>query len=151
MSTNNIALTGESDAVRKTADAILDEDLATINMPNLVFMGTSVSSGTGQAVVFATGLETEFGKIFQLTAGVSEEKSPLMREIDTHVAHRVDPRPRCRRRAVLHGPGARVSTGSGSLLFALGVLVCSRARGAAGDPVGRALGRRAAHGQGARR
>jgi P-type Ca2+ transporter type 2C len=82
MATNNIALTGESDAVRKTADAILDEDLATINMPNLVFMGTSVSSGTGKAVVFATGLETEFGKIFQLTAGVSEEKSPLMREID---------------------------------------------------------------------
>jgi len=83
MSTINIALTGESDAVRKTADPILEEDLDTINMPNLVFMGTSVASGNGQAVVFATGLETEFGKIFKLTAGVSEEKSPLMREIDT--------------------------------------------------------------------
>jgi len=82
MSTINIALTGESDAVRKTADPILEENLATINMPNLVFMGTSVASGTGQAVVFATGLETEFGKIFKLTAGVSEEKSPLQREID---------------------------------------------------------------------
>ena len=55
MSTINIALTGESDAVRKTADPIVEEDLATINMPNLVFMGTSVASGTGQAVVFATG------------------------------------------------------------------------------------------------
>jgi len=83
MSTINIALTGESDAVRKTADPILEEHLDTINMPNLVFMGTSVASGNGQAVVFATGLETEFGKIFKLTAGVSEEKSPLMREIDT--------------------------------------------------------------------
>ena len=41
MSTNNIALTGESDAVRKTSDAILDEDLAAINMPNMVFMGTT--------------------------------------------------------------------------------------------------------------
>jgi len=82
MSTINIALTGESDAVRKTADAIVDEDLATINMPNLVFMGTSVAAGTGQAVVFATGLQTEFGKIFTLTAGVSQEKSPLQREID---------------------------------------------------------------------
>jgi P-type Ca2+ transporter type 2C len=82
LSTNNIALTGESDAVRKTADAIVEEELASINMPNLVFMGTSVSSGTGRAVVFATGLSTEFGRIYSLTAGVSEEKSPLMREID---------------------------------------------------------------------
>jgi len=82
VSTNNIALTGESDAVRKTADAIIEEELATINMPNLVFMGTSVASGTGRAVVFATGLKTEFGRIYSLTAGVAEEKSPLMREID---------------------------------------------------------------------
>ena len=82
MSTINIALTGESDAVRKTADSIVDEELATINMPNLVFMGTSVASGTGQAIVFATGLNTEFGHIFTLTGGVSDEKSPLQREID---------------------------------------------------------------------
>jgi magnesium-transporting ATPase (P-type) len=82
LSTNNIALTGESDAVRKTADALLEEELATINMTNLVFMGTSVSSGAGRAVVFATGLMTEFGRIYSLTAGVSEDKSPLMREID---------------------------------------------------------------------
>jgi magnesium-transporting ATPase (P-type) len=33
-------------------------------------------------VVFATGLKTEFGKIYSLTAGVSDEKSPLMKEID---------------------------------------------------------------------
>ena len=82
LATNNIALTGESDAVRKTADAIVEEELAAINMPNLVFMGTSVASGTGRAVVFATGLKTEFGRIYSLTAGVAEEKSPLMREID---------------------------------------------------------------------
>ena len=82
MSTNNIALTGESDAVRKTADPILEEELAVINMPNLVLMGTSVAAGAGRAVVFSTGLNTEFGRIFSLTAGVPEEKSPLMREID---------------------------------------------------------------------
>ena len=82
MSTINIALTGESDAVRKTADSIIEEELAIINMPNLVFMGTSVASGTGQALVFATGLNTEFGHIFTLTGGVSDEKSPLQREID---------------------------------------------------------------------
>jgi len=83
LSTNNVALTGESDPVRKTADPIVEEKLAKINMPNLVFMGTSVSSGTGRAVVFAVGLGTEFGRIFELTSAVREEKSPLQREIGT--------------------------------------------------------------------
>jgi magnesium-transporting ATPase (P-type) len=82
LSTNNIALTGESDAVKKTADPIIEEELAVINMPNLVFMGTSVASGTGRAVVFNTGLKTEFGRIFSLTAGVTQEKSPLLKEVD---------------------------------------------------------------------
>jgi len=82
LSTINIALTGESDAVRKTSDPILEEELAAINMPNMVFMGTSVAAGTGRAVVYNTGLNTEFGRIFSLTAGVAEEKSPLMKEID---------------------------------------------------------------------
>ena len=82
MSTINIALTGESDAVRKTSDPIIEEELAAINMPNMVFMGTTVAAGTGRAVVFNTGLNTEFGRIFSLTVGVSEEKSPLQREID---------------------------------------------------------------------
>ena len=82
MSTNNVALTGESDPVRKTADAILDEDIAPINMPNMVFMGTSVSSGNGRGVIVATGLGTEFGRIFTLTTGVKEEKSPLQISID---------------------------------------------------------------------
>jgi hypothetical protein len=81
MSTNNIALTGESDPVRKTADPILEEQLEKINMPNLVFMGTSVATGNGRAVVFATGMQTEFGRIFELTSAVREEKSPLQRQI----------------------------------------------------------------------
>ena len=83
MSTNNIALTGESDPVRKTADPIIEEKLAKIDMPNLVFMGTSVAAGSGRVVVFATGLSTEFGRIFELTSAVPEEKSPLQREIGT--------------------------------------------------------------------
>lgn len=83
MATNNIALTGESDPVRKTSDPICEEKLAKIDMPNLVFMGTSVATGTGRAVVFATGMKTEFGRIFELTSGVKEGKSPLQIEIGT--------------------------------------------------------------------
>jgi magnesium-transporting ATPase (P-type) len=74
-------LTGESHAVRKTSDAILQSDLAYAEMPNLVFAGTSVTSGTGKAVVFATGMATEFGKIANMTQLVQEELSPLQREM----------------------------------------------------------------------
>ena len=148
LSTINIALTGESDAVRKTSDPIIEEELAAINMPNMVFMGTTVAAGTGRAVVFNTGLNTEFGRIFSLTAGVSEEKSPLQREID-RMARTVS--------FIALGCGvllfvlALVIFKFGlvdALLFALGVMVGARARGPAGHHVGRARRRRAAHGQG---
>ncbi len=74
-------LTGESHAVRKTSDGILLSGLAYAEMPNLVFAGTSVTSGTGKAVVIATGMATEFGKIANMTQMVEEELSPLQREM----------------------------------------------------------------------
>jgi Ca2+-transporting ATPase len=74
-------LTGESHAVRKTSDGILLSGLAYAEMPNLVFAGTSVTSGTGKAVVIATGMATEFGKIADMTQMVEEELSPLQREM----------------------------------------------------------------------
>ena len=74
-------LTGESHAVRKTNEAILQSDLAYAELPNLVFAGTSVTTGTGKAVVFATGMATEFGKIANLTQSVEEELSPLQKEM----------------------------------------------------------------------
>ena len=74
LSVNNVALTGESDPVGRTTDPSLpDSDL--VESRNCVFMGTSVVNGTGKAVVFATGLQTEFGRIFQLTADVSKESA----------------------------------------------------------------------------
>jgi magnesium-transporting ATPase (P-type) len=80
-STNNITLTGESEPVRKTATAILEEEIGWIEMPNLVFMGTSVASGSGIAVVHSIGERTQFGKIFKLTAGVADAPSPLQKEV----------------------------------------------------------------------
>lgn len=74
-------LSGESHPVRKTSEAVLRTDLSYTELPNLVFAGTSVAAGTGKAVVFATGMETEFGKIAHLTQSVGEELSPLQKEM----------------------------------------------------------------------
>lgn len=74
-------LTGESHPVRKTAEAVLRANLTRADLPNLVFAGTSVATGAGTAVVFATGMDSEFGKIAHLTQAVGEELSPLQQEM----------------------------------------------------------------------
>ena len=74
-------LSGESHPVRKTSDPSLRPDLGYTERPNLVFAGTSVAAGVGKAVVFSTGMRTEFGKIAHLTQTVKEELSPLQREM----------------------------------------------------------------------
>lgn len=85
MRTINAALTGESEPVRRTSDVVLDEDVSLIQAPNLVFMGTNVASGSGTAVVYATGMNTQFGKIASLTQTISAEQSPLQKQL-TRVA-----------------------------------------------------------------
>ena len=79
--TNNSTLTGEAVPARKSADASLVDGLSELERPNLVFAGTSVVSGTGKALVFATGMMTQFGRIAHLTQTVEEPPSPLQREI----------------------------------------------------------------------
>jgi potassium/sodium efflux P-type ATPase len=74
-------LSGESHPVRKTHEAVLQENLVRSEVPNLVFAGTNVVAGTGKAVIFATGMNTEFGKIAGLTQSVGDELSPLQREM----------------------------------------------------------------------
>lgn len=78
LTVNNSLLTGESDASVLT-DAPCDGELLESN--NLVFAGTLVTSGSGQVVVYATGMATEFGKIARITGKVVEEVSPLHLEI----------------------------------------------------------------------
>jgi magnesium-transporting ATPase (P-type) len=79
---NLSTLNGESVPARRTAEAVLRPDLTMSERPNLVFAGTSVTSGTGKAVAFATGMNTEFGKIARLTQSVGEELSPLQKEVN---------------------------------------------------------------------
>ncbi|MGB9672811.1 MAG: cation-translocating P-type ATPase [Anaerolineales bacterium] len=79
--TNNSTITGEALPARRTADPSIREGLSELERPNLVFAGTSVVSGTAKAVVYATGMLTQFGRIANLTQSVPERPSPLQTEI----------------------------------------------------------------------
>ena len=74
-------LTGESMSVRKTHEAVVNSRLTRIEIPNIVFAGTSVVSGTGTGVVIATGMQTEFGRIAGYTQSIRDELSPLQKEM----------------------------------------------------------------------
>ena len=79
--TNNVPLTGESEPQPRVAEAVKVVEKAYLYSPNLVFMSTSVAKGQGKAVVYATGMDTQFGKIASLTQTIQEEDSPLQKEI----------------------------------------------------------------------
>ena len=79
--TNNVPLTGESEPQPRVAEAVKVVEKAYLYAPDLVFMSTSVAKGQGKAVVYATGMETQFGKIASLTQTIKEEESPLQKEI----------------------------------------------------------------------
>lgn len=70
------ALTGESVPVTKELDA-LPETTYVADRKNIAFSGTTITYGKGKAVVIATGMNTEFGKIAKEVTTVFEEKTPL--------------------------------------------------------------------------
>jgi sodium/potassium-transporting ATPase subunit alpha len=75
---NNAPLTGESEPVPLQHEPCKGE---LIESRNIAFAGTTVVSGSGKAVVFATGMRTEFGRIAHLTSAVEPGLSPLQKEI----------------------------------------------------------------------
>lgn len=79
MRVDNAALTGEAKPKRRTAEPTADGHW--LEVPNLVFAGTTILSGHGRAVVFANGMRTEFGKIARLSSTVETDLSPLQKEI----------------------------------------------------------------------
>lgn len=60
---NQSSLTGESFPCQKNSEAIGNDQRDLVDLTNIVFMGSSVISGTGKAIVVKTGANTEFGKI----------------------------------------------------------------------------------------
>src|SRR3972149_5064387 len=75
---NHAPLTGESEAVPLREEPCEGE---LIESSNIAFAGTTVVSGAGKAVVFATGMKTEVGRIAHLTSAVETGLTPLQKEI----------------------------------------------------------------------
>jgi P-type Ca2+ transporter type 2C len=80
------ALTGESTATSKTADTTLAADISLGDRINLVYQGTEITTGRGVAVVTATGMNTELGKIAALLQGVESQPTPLQQKL-THLGN----------------------------------------------------------------
>jgi len=76
------SLTGESVAVRKNADAILETEVALGDRVNLAFSGSVVTYGRGVGVVYATGMDTELGKIATILSETDETKTPLQDKLN---------------------------------------------------------------------
>ncbi|MBQ2971802.1 MAG: calcium-translocating P-type ATPase, PMCA-type [Ruminococcus sp.] len=75
------ALTGESVPSEKDADAVIDENAPLGDRANMVFSGCSITYGTGVAVVTATGMDTQMGKIANLLDSESDTQTPLQQKL----------------------------------------------------------------------
>ena len=80
--TSEAPLTGESLPVHKRSGQALPPATPLAERINLVFRSTHAAAGTGRAVAYATGMDTEVGKIGTLVAGVADEATPLEKRLD---------------------------------------------------------------------
>ncbi len=85
---DNSSLTGESTPARRYKSdqpILISGRFLWIELPNVVFAGTSLIRGRARAVVFGTGMNSEIGKIAHLTQQIQVEQSPLQKQLRTTV------------------------------------------------------------------
>jgi len=75
-------LTGESAPVEKQSKPLPDSQLPAADQRNMTFAGTAVTYGRGRALIVATGMATEFGKIARMLQDVDTAKTPLQKNLD---------------------------------------------------------------------
>ncbi len=81
---DNSSLTGESTPARRYKSdqpVLISGKFLWIELPNIVFAGTSLLRGRARAVVFGTGMNSEIGKIAHLTQQIQVEQSPLQKQL----------------------------------------------------------------------
>lgn len=79
---NESSLTGESLAVDKVANTIVETELALGDRKNMVYSGSFVTNGRGAVAVTSIGMNTEIGKIAKLIDNAKEKKTPLQVNLD---------------------------------------------------------------------
>ncbi|MGR8952146.1 MAG: cation-translocating P-type ATPase [Gammaproteobacteria bacterium] len=78
---NEASLTGESEPVDKST-GLLPHETPLADRANMVFLGTSIVGGSARAVVIATGMRTELGRIAQLLEAAEKGTTPLQKRLD---------------------------------------------------------------------
>ncbi|MGM0405115.1 MAG: cation-translocating P-type ATPase [Thermoplasmatota archaeon] len=86
LKTNDFSLTGESMPQEKHSNAV-HEEVTLADRDNMAYVGTTVATGNATGVVVSTGMDTEMGKIADMTEKTGELKSPLQRELDRLAKH----------------------------------------------------------------
>ncbi|WP_395151375.1 cation-translocating P-type ATPase [uncultured Allofournierella sp.] len=79
---NESSLTGESEAVEKTAEALPAGKTALGDQKNMVFSGSLVTYGRAVMLVTGTGMQTEIGHIAELMNQTQQRKTPLQKNLD---------------------------------------------------------------------
>ena len=76
------ALTGESVPSEKESDVLTGEEVPLGDRKNMLYMGSSIAYGRAEAVVVATGMKTEMGKIAGAIAEADDDETPLQKSLD---------------------------------------------------------------------
>lgn len=82
MELDESALTGESVPVAKNFECICSDTSLLAERENMVYQGTYVTSGRGQGIVVAVGMDTEVGKIASMLSQDDTEQTPLQKKLE---------------------------------------------------------------------